>query len=97
MLKKLTEFSLRFVDLLEAEGRAAKHHALELAVVLALLLTSALLLALGAAALAAALFLGLQEVMHEGWALCVVASIVVVLGLTGVFFGSRLAKSRRGS
>lgn len=83
LFKHLSEFIVRVANLAEAEGRQLRAIVTRIGVGFAMLLAAALLVVLGIGAMALAMYAGLRESMHPGWAglLTGIATLGVAAGL----------------
>lgn len=72
-MKSIEELIVRTADLVEAEGRVARRNAVRVLSTAVIFLSASALTVSGVIALCAAAFLGLNSVMHAGWALAIVS------------------------
>ena len=68
MFKHLSEFIVKVANLAEAEGRQLRAIVTRMGVGFAMLVAAALLVVMGIGAMALAMYAGLREGMHPGWA-----------------------------
>ena len=68
LFKHLSEFIVRVASLAEAEGRQLRAIVTRIGVGFATLVAAALLVVMGIGAMALAMYAGLREGMHPGWA-----------------------------
>lgn len=86
-MKSIAELIVRVANLAEAEGRAAKRNVVRVLSGGVIFLVAGGLVVSGFVALCAAIFLGLTEVIHPGWALAIVALGPLVAGLVCALIG----------
>ena len=89
-MRSVGELIVRVADLMEAEGRVARRNIVRLIFISVILVTAAMTLVAGILSLGAAVFLGLNSVMHPGWALAIVAFALIALGLFVTIVGTAL-------
>lgn len=83
----MSQFVVKVANLLEAEGRIARHHVTRILQAAVVLIAAATLLVVGLVALAAAGFLGLRLLMPAWAALAIIALIPLALGVVGALIG----------
>ena len=89
MLKVLSEFVIKVVDLAEAEGRQLRTIVVSIGVGLAMVLTAALVCVVGLALLVFALYKAFETPFGPAWAACLSGAIALAIaGLLG-FIGLR--------
>jgi len=93
-VKALVEYALRLSDLVEAEGRLAKRHAMGLGLAIVMAATGACFVVLASVCLLVGLFLVLIEAMHPTAALAIISGLFLVLALVGFLLSSRFYRSR---
>jgi hypothetical protein len=96
-LKKLTEFVIRLIDLLEAEGRVARRAAVEYAIAVLVWLGATIFFVAAVLVLATAIYLGLLEVASRPVALVIVAGFLVIIGGCCALLGRSISRQRPDS
>ena len=87
MLASFGKFIVRIADLVEAEGRLAARHLIQLGTVMAVVFAAAALGVASLLVLAAALYLALESVMHRAAAMGL-TGLALVLAAGGVAFAA---------
>ena len=93
-MQTLVEFVVRIANLLEAEGRLAKHHVVNVVVVSLVFLAATVLLVAAALVLVCAAYLGLRTVMPPAWAAALMGFVLLVAGLVCAIVGRALLSRR---
>ncbi len=93
-MKKITEFVIRVIDLLEAEGRVVKRAAVEYALAVLMWLGALLLFVAATAVLAVALYVALAQVAHRSVALVLVAAFLLLVGGACAYLGKSVLRKR---
>jgi hypothetical protein len=86
-VKSIGELIVRVANLAEAEGRVVKRNVVRVLSGSVIFLVAGALAVSGFVALCAAIFLGLSEVIHPGWALAIVSLGPLVAGLVCALIG----------
>ena len=93
-MKSVATLAVKLANLAEAEGRAFARASVMLTVILLLLIAASIIMLAGGLLLFIALYVGLVEIMHPGFALLIIGLALLVLGLlmgmiAGLYFQAR--------
>lgn len=88
----MSDFLIALVELLEAEGRAAKRHALRTGTGLGLLLAAIVLFLAGTGFLVAAAYVALSGALPPSVALVICGALVLILGGATTWIARRVAR-----